>query len=234
MASKTKTAKSEKKYPQQDNDRYYTEEEEKALEQESRRKMSRLARGCLEMAVLMLVLSGVVYLLEQKAHLSVLYVLPPYTLILCCITASFFLMMAALFSVRRVAFAMFVMLLGGWAGLAVLAMTYLQKPESVTLTIPDTEQSVQFTLITTPISTSLYIEEPIRENVLAHRWKLPIHGKNLPLEELIRLDTRKDGTIGMFYDGQLWAVYDPVMDSWADILTHQEMNESLAPTTPSG
>lgn len=208
------------------------EEEEEALEAEDRRKMSRLARGCLEMAVLMLVLAGVFLVMELKAHLSVLYVLPPYTLVLGCVAASFFSMMAGLFSVRRTAFAMMVMVLGGWMVLFVMAMIYLQEPETIVKSIPGTEQSVLMTLVSTPISSSLYIEEPIKDNLLSKRWKFPVHGKNIPLDELITLKEAKDGdTVQLFFEGRLWAVFDPETGNWADVLQHEMDTEDPVETT---
>lgn len=218
---------------EQIDDEYMTEEEEAALEEEHRRKMSRLARGCLEMAALMLALAGMFLLLETKAHLSVLYVLPPYTLSLSCVAASFFSMMAGLFTLRKNTFAMLVMLMGGWMVLFVMAAIYLQEPETIYRMMPDETREIRITLVSTPISSSLYIEEPIRENLLSERWKFPVHGKNIPLDDLIVLKKTAEGEVHMLYEGRLWAVYDPEDSSWEDVLHHDEEEEDVETTGKS-
>lgn len=198
------------------------EEEEAAYEAESHRRMSRLARGCMGMAVVFLVLAGGFLLLESKAHLSVLYLLPPHTLSLTCVAASFFSMMAALFSLRKTTFAMLVMILGGWMVLGVMAVIYVQQPETITRTLPGTDQSVRLTLVSTPISSTLYIEEPLTENLLAKRWKFQVHGKNIPLDELIALEETDADMVALYFEDTLWAVCDPAAGKWMDTLTYEE------------
>lgn len=196
--------------------------DEAAAEAENRRRMSRLARCCLGMAVVFLLLAGGILLLEAKAHISVLYTLPPATLALSCVAASFFSMMAGLFSLRKTAFAMMVMVLGGWTVLGVLAVIYLQNPETITRELPGTEQSVRLTLVSTPISSTLYIEKPLTENLLARRWKFQVHGKNIPLDELITLEEMDEAMVALYFEDTLWAVCDPVTGEWMDTLRYEE------------
>lgn len=204
---------------------YLTEEEEEALEEKHRRWLIKLARGCLEMAVLMLILAGVFILLEQRGNLSVLYVLPPYTLSLSCVAASFFSIMAGLFTIRRNAFAMLVMVLGGWMLLFVMAMIYFQEPETLTKEIPGSDHKITMTLVSSPIASSLYVEEPLHEYWLARRWKFRVHGKNIPLSELIELKQTEELDVALYYGGKLWAVCDAETGEWSDVLEYEAESE---------
>ncbi len=207
-----------------------TEEEEAELEAEEQRRHTRFAKGCLEAAACMLLLAGIFALLELKANISVLYILPPHVLPLACMAASFLALMVGLFGIRRNAFAMMVMVLSGWMILFVYAMIYLQEPETIHREVPGTDKSIVLTLVSTPGSAILHIDEPIIEGVMSHHWKLPVHDRNVPLDDLIVLEQQASGDVHLLFDGRLWAVYDPESNNWTDVL-HQEKTEQTEAET---
>ncbi|MDE5565212.1 MAG: hypothetical protein K2I93_08640 [Oscillospiraceae bacterium] len=203
-----------------------TEDEEAALEAEEKHRHTRFARGCLEVAVFMLVLAGAFTLLELKANISVLYILPPHILPLACMATSLLALMVGLFGIRRNAFAMMVMVLSGWMVLFVYAMIYLQEPETIHKAVPGTDKNVVLTLVSTLGSATLYIDEPIVENVVSYHWKLPVHDKNMPLDDLVVLELQESGEVHLLFDERLWAVYDPETNVWADVLHHEESEQT--------
>lgn len=203
-----------------------TEEEEAELEAAEKQRYTRFARGCLELAAFMLVLAGCFTLLDLKANISVLYILPPHVLPLVCMAASFLSLMVGLFSIRRNAFAMMVMVLSGWMILFVYATIYLQEPEMICRNIPGTDKDVVLTLVSTPGSAILHIDEPISENLLSHHWKFPVHDRNLPLDDLIILELQDEGDVYLLFDGRLWAVYNPDTNDWTDVLHHKEPEQT--------
>lgn len=200
------------------------EEESADEEAEEARRTSRFARGCLEVGAGMLVLAGLFMLLESKAHICLFYTWPPHVLSLACMAGSFLSLMVGLFALGKNAFAMLVMILSGWTVLLVLAFVRLQDPETMQMPIPGTERTAVMTLVSTPGSATLYIDEPMIWGVLSRHWALPVHDRNLPLVELVELEEQED-TVQLIFNGRLWAVYDPERNTWADVLHHEAAEE---------
>lgn len=196
---------------------------------ESGRKSSLFARGCLEIGAVMLLLAGLFMLLESKGHVCLFYTWPPHVLSLSCMAGSFLALMTGLFALGRNAFAMIVMVLSGWTVLLVMAFIYLQSPEIMHTTIPGTEKNITLTLVSTPGSATLYIDEPLIGGVLSRHWALPVHDRNMPLFELIEL-REEEQTVELIFDGRRWAVYNPARDSWADVLHHEADAEETEPS----
>ena len=210
-----------------------TEEEENALVSSEKSGTSRFARGCLEIGAVLLVLAAVFMVLESKAHLCFCYSWPPHVLSLSCIAGSMLSLMIGLFSLGRNTFAMLVMILSGWTVLLVLATIYLEDPDGTERPIPGTDRSVTLTLVSTPLSSNLYIDEPVIHGFLSRHWKLPVHDRNLPLSELVDLQQQDSGEVYLVFDAKVWAVYDPVKDTWNDVLHHPADVEYVIPTEPT-
>ena len=211
-------------------DEEMTEEEEKALVSGEKSGTSRFARGCLEIGAVLLILAGLFMVLESKAHLCFCYTWPPHVLSLSCIAGSMLALMTGLFALGRNTFAMMVMILSGWTVLLVLATIYLEEPEGIKKPIPGTDKTAVLTLVSTPLSSNLYIDEPIIGGVLSRHWKLPVHDRNLPLDELVELQGQDSGDVYLIFDTKIWAVYDPVKKTWNDVLHHPNEVDLTVPT----
>ena len=214
-------------------DEEMTEEEEQALAAGEQTGTSRFARGCLEVGAVLLVLAGLFMVLESKAHLCFCYTWPPHVLSLSCIAGSMLSLMTGLFALGRNTFAMMVMILSGWTVLLVLATIYLEEPEGIEKPIPGTEHSVVMTLVSTPVSSNLYIDQPVIKGFLSRHWKLPVHDRNQPLDELVELLEQDSGEVYLVFDAKVWAVYDPVKKTWNDVLHHPSDVEYVIPTEPT-
>ena len=122
------------------------------------------------------------------------------------------------------------MILSGWTVLLVLATIYLDEPEGIEKPIPGTDRSVSLTLVSTPISSNLYIDEPVIHGFLSRHWKLPVHDRNLPLSDLVDLQEQGSGEVYLVFDTKVWAVYDPVKATWNDVLHHPNEVDLTVPT----
>lgn len=210
-----------------------TEEEEKALESGESSSFSRFARGCLIAGAVLLALAGLFMILESKAHICFLYTLPPHVLSLSCIAGSMLSLMIGLFVLGKNTFAMLVMILSGWTVLLVAGTIYLEDIETIHMPIPNTEKTAVMSLCSTPIATTLYIDEPVIKGVLSRHWKVPVHDRNLPLAELIELQGLETGEVYLVFDAKVWAAYDPVKDTWNDVLHHPNEVQYEIPTEPT-
>ncbi|MCR4647061.1 MAG: hypothetical protein K5695_16915 [Oscillospiraceae bacterium] len=210
-----------------------TEEEEKALESGEHSSFSRLARGCLITGAVLLALAGLFMILESKAHICFFYTLPPHVLSLSCIAGSMLSLMIGLFVLGKNTFAMLVMILSGWTVLLVAGTIYLEDIESIHMPIPNTQKTTVMSLCSTPVATTLYIDEPAVKGVLSRHWKVPVHDRNLPLTELIELQGQETGEVYLIFDAKVWAVYDPVKDTWNDVLHHPNEVQYEIATEPT-
>lgn len=200
------------------------EEEERLAEERSRKRLGRFARGCLEVAAFLLLCAAGVFFAERGAGIAVGYLLPPNVLALSLMAGSILALVVGMFSINRRVLGGLMMILCGWLMLFTYALANLQEPEYLSVTIPGTQQKLEMTLVSTYASTTLLLDEPILEPILSHRWKFPVHGRNIPLDELIELRRiSRQNVVHLYYEGRLWAVYDPAADSWADVLNHEEI-----------
>ena len=210
------------------NDEYMSEEEENALEEKEQHNIRRTALGLVGFSALGLIAAAVLYLLEKTGGICVGYPLPLYTLPLVCMAACFLGMMMALFIVRRNSFAMIVMVLGGWMILGIYGLANLQEPEQIIRKIPSTDKEVIFTMTTTPFSSIFTIDDPIKEYVISHRWRIPVPSRSKSLDELITMEEQESGDVWFYYEDRLWAVYEPNNDNWYNILDYDDDDGKVA------
>ncbi len=192
-----------------------TEEE---LEAEDERKAQRFGRCCLAAAVCM-VLLGVDFVLAEQAGIGIGYLLPPYSLTLGCLTASCLLLMVTLFAVRKNTLAMLIMIISVWMGIFTWGICRVQEPATVVTKLPGMDKTMVFTLVSTPGSAVMRIDEPILGGVLSRHWKIPVHAKNLPFDEQISLMWNEAGQeVQLYFNDKLWSVYRAETGQWAAVV----------------
>jgi len=211
-----------------DSDEYMSEEEEEALEEREERSIRRTALGLVVFSVFGLIAAAILYLLEKTGGICVGYPLPLYTLPLVCMAACFLGMMMALFIVRKNSFAMLIMVFAGWMILGIYGLTNFQEPEQITKLIPGTEKQVIFTMTTTPFSSIFTIDDPIKEYVISHRWRIPVPSRSKTLDELITMEQQDNDEVWFYYEDRLWAIYEPDKDNWYNIFDYDDKDGKVA------
>lgn len=193
--------------------------QEAALDaEEEERRTSRFARGCLEVAALFAGIAAALLLLGQIG-ICIGYELGLLVLPLTFASGSLIALTVSLFSAYRKTLASFVMILAIWFLVVTYVVTNYQFPEVIPTRLPHEETDVILTQITTPINATLCVDEVLIPGVVSKRFKLPVHPKYIPFGYQVDLQWNADEeNVGLYYNEQLWAVYDPEKQHWETVI----------------
>ena len=212
---------------EEDDDSFLTEEERSAIaaqedafdQDDDERNMSKFSRGCLEIAVVFALLAVLLLLLEQSTGLCIGYELPQLFVMLCCVAVSLLALTTCLFSMLRKGIAAVVLIASLWFIVLLYCITNYQFPEVIPTRLPNTEQDVVLTQITTPIGVNLCIDDVLIPGVMSRRFKVPVHPRYMPLRYQVALEwSEEHGCVLLYYNDQFWAAYDPEKNRWSDAL----------------
>lgn len=209
-------------------DSYLTEEERQAIAEqedaldaeEDARQLSRFSRGCLEVAGGFAALAAIVLLLGQVG-ICIGYELGQLVLPLTLACGSLIALCACLVSAYRKGLAAGVIITTIWFLVVTYGVTNFQFPEVIPTTLPHVEQPVVLTQITTPIGSTLCIDRILIPGVVSKRFKVHVHPRYIPLSYQVRMEWNDiENTVELFYNDQLWAVYDPERKHWSNVLQY--------------
>lgn len=223
----------------QDEESCFTAEEleeiaaqEDALDaEEDERKMSRFSRGCLEVAAVFAGIAALLLLLGQVG-ICIGYELGQLVLPLTFASGSLIALTVSLFSAYRRTLASFVMILTVWFLVVTYVVTNYQFPEVIPTTLPHTETDVVLTQITTPLNATLCVDEVLIPGVMSRRFKVPVHPKYIPFGYQVALQWSEDeAQVELYYNEQLWALYDPEKKRWETVLQSMTASEQATEET---